>query len=160
MPGGGRRSSAANRTGCDVRVARDWHWRGLRGGRVEAQVGVVGQFGGAAAGAFGEVALGQRLQPPGDAFDQPGAVVGGGRLAEDLGVALAQLLGGQPLQGGDLLGDVQFLGFMWVLLGISGSRSRLTGVDSDALVGREQQADSREIPETSAWQKWGHVRGR
>ena len=40
-------------------------------GRCQAQVGIVGQFGGAAAGAFGEVTFGQSLQPPGDAFNQP-----------------------------------------------------------------------------------------
>ena len=34
-------------------------------GRCQAQVGIVGQFGGAAAGAFGEVTFGQSLQPPG-----------------------------------------------------------------------------------------------
>ena len=51
------------------------------------QIGVIGQFGGTPAGAFGQVAFGQRLQPPGDAFDEPDAFVGVGRLAEDLGVA-------------------------------------------------------------------------
>jgi len=37
---------------------------------------------------FGQVALGQCLQAPGDALDEPGLVVGVGRLAEGLGVAL------------------------------------------------------------------------
>jgi hypothetical protein len=45
-------------------------------GRVEAEVGVAGQLGGASAGAFGQVAFGQGLQAPGDEFDQPGAVAG------------------------------------------------------------------------------------
>ena len=44
--------------------------------RRQAQVGVVDQFGGAVAGALGEVAFGQGLQAPGEAFDQPGAVAG------------------------------------------------------------------------------------
>jgi hypothetical protein len=36
-------------------------------GRVEAQIGVACQFGGASSGAFGQVAFGQRLQEPNDA---------------------------------------------------------------------------------------------
>jgi hypothetical protein len=77
-------------------------------GRVQSQVGVAGQLGGASAGAFGEVALGQGLQPPGDAFDEPGAVAGLRSFAEQFGEALAKLADGQALQGGDLLGNVQF----------------------------------------------------
>jgi hypothetical protein len=55
---------------------------GPEAGEVMAQVGFLHQFGGAAAGAFGQVALGQGLQPPGDAFDQPDFVVRRGWLAE------------------------------------------------------------------------------
>jgi len=58
-------------------------------------------FGGPLAGARGEVAFGQALQPPGHAPEKPGAVLGGGGLAEQLGVADAQYLHGQPLQGGN-----------------------------------------------------------
>ena len=53
-----------------------------------------------------EVALGAGLQASGDPLDQPGPVVGIGRLAEDLGVAVAQLRYGEALQGRDLACDV------------------------------------------------------
>jgi hypothetical protein len=73
----------------DRRRETDWFRRRLRGGlalgRVEAEVGVAGRFGGASAGAFGEVAFGQGLHSPGDAFDKPGAVAGEGGLAEQFG---------------------------------------------------------------------------
>src|SRR5262249_22739373 len=52
-------------------------------GRREAEVGVVGQFFGASAGAFGEVAFSKRLQAPGNAFDEPALVAGAGSLAEE-----------------------------------------------------------------------------
>jgi hypothetical protein len=84
--------------------------RGL--GRVEAEVGVVGQLGGPSAGALGQVAFGQGLQPPGDAAGQPDLVVAVGRLAEDLGVAETQLFDGHPPEGGDLFGDVQVHGVL------------------------------------------------
>jgi hypothetical protein len=51
-------------------------------GRRQAQVGVVGQFLGALAGAFGEVAFREGLQAPGDAFDEPALVAGAGGFAE------------------------------------------------------------------------------
>ena len=75
-------------------------------GRVEPQVGVVGQFGGTLLCPLGQVALGQRLQPSGDALDEPRLVVGVGRLAEQLGVTLAELAGAEPLQGRHLPFDV------------------------------------------------------
>ena len=78
----------------------------MRLGWGQAQVGVVGQFGSALAGSFGQVAFGHGLQPPGDAFDQPGFVTGVGRFAEDLGKAAPQLGHGQRGQGGDVLGQV------------------------------------------------------
>jgi hypothetical protein len=71
----------------------------------QTEVGVVGEFVGAAAGAFGEVALGQGLQTPGDAFDQPGFVVGVSGFAEDLGVAGLQLLGAHLVQGTEAQGN-------------------------------------------------------
>jgi len=72
------------------------------------QVGVAGRLGGAApAGPLGQVALGQGLEPPGDALDEPDLVAGGRLLAEDLGVPRPQFLDGQPLQRGDLFADVQ-----------------------------------------------------
>src|SRR5262249_17306257 len=49
-------------------------------------------------GALGQVALGQGLQPPGEAFDQPGLVAGPGRFPEDCGVAAAQGGDAQPRQ--------------------------------------------------------------
>jgi len=55
----------------------------------------------ARAGALGQVAFGQALQPPGHASQQPSAVLDGGSLAEQLGIAGAQLLHGQPRQGGN-----------------------------------------------------------
>jgi hypothetical protein len=75
--------------------------------RGEAEVGVAGQFSGASAGALGQVAFGQRLQSPGDAPDQPGAVAGGGGLAEEFGKALPQLADGQALKRRDLVDDVR-----------------------------------------------------
>jgi hypothetical protein len=74
---------------------------------VEAEVGVAGQFGGASACPFGQVALGQGLETPGDALDQPGAIAGGGGLAEDFGEALPQLADAEALQRRDLVDDVQ-----------------------------------------------------
>jgi hypothetical protein len=47
----------------------------------------VGQFGGAMAGTFGQVAFGEGLEPPGQAADEPGLVPGRRGLAEQLGVA-------------------------------------------------------------------------
>jgi hypothetical protein len=79
-------------------------------GRVEAEVGVLGQFGGASAGAFGQVALGQSLHAPGDAFDKPGAVAGVGGFAEEFGEALAELAHAQAFERRDLLDDVHFHG--------------------------------------------------
>jgi hypothetical protein len=61
----------------------------LASGRVEAEVGVAGQLGGASACALGQVAFGQCLHSPGDAFDEPGAVAGPGGFAEQFGEALA-----------------------------------------------------------------------
>src|SRR5262245_33888649 len=46
------------------------------------------QFGGASACPFAEVALGQGLQAPNDAFDEPGAVAGLGGFAEEFSEAL------------------------------------------------------------------------
>jgi hypothetical protein len=63
--------------------------------------------------AFGEVALGQRLQSPGDVFDQSGTVAGVRGFSEQLGEALPQLADAQALQSGDLVDDVHF---HWVLL--------------------------------------------
>src|SRR6516225_8582117 len=60
------------------------------------------------AGALGQVAFGQGLQPPGDALDKPGAVAGLGGLAEQFGEALPQLADGQALERRDLVEDVQF----------------------------------------------------
>src|SRR5262249_43648233 len=57
--------------------------RGFATRLVQTQVGVADQFGGASSGAFGQVAFGQRLETPGDAFDEPGAVAGGGGFAEE-----------------------------------------------------------------------------
>ena len=57
--------------------------RGVFGLRcIETEIGVTGEFFGAASGAFGQVAFGQRLQPPNDASDEPGAVAGRGGFAE------------------------------------------------------------------------------
>ena len=58
-----------------------------RPGRPAPQVGVVGEFLGSPAGALREVALGHRLYPPDDAFDQPVLVPGVRRLSEHLRVA-------------------------------------------------------------------------
>jgi hypothetical protein len=88
------------------------------GGRIESEVGVACQLGGAAAGALGEVAFGQGLHAPSDAFDEPGAVAGGGGFAEELGEALPQLGDAPALQGGDLVDDVQL---HRVLLSVSGN---------------------------------------
>jgi hypothetical protein len=93
VPGGGRRGStdagALTGSGGAAVVV-------LPSG-IKAEVSVAGQFGGASAGALGQVAFGQRLQAPDDAFDQPGAVAGGGGLAEDFSEALPQLAHGKAL---------------------------------------------------------------
>ena len=60
-------------------------------GWVEAQVGVVGQLGGAVAGTLGQVAFGQGLQTPGDALEEPRFAVGTGLVAIQLGVTVTQL---------------------------------------------------------------------
>ena len=65
-------------------------------------------FGGASAGAFGQVAFGQGLEAPGDACDQPGTVAGPGDLAEQFGEALPQLGDGQALERRHLVDDVEF----------------------------------------------------
>jgi hypothetical protein len=65
-------------------------------------------LGGASAGTLGEIAFGQGLHSPGDALDKPGAVAGLGGFAEQLGEALPPLADTQPLEGGDLVDDVQF----------------------------------------------------
>jgi hypothetical protein len=44
---------------------------------------------GAAAGSFGQVALGQGLQAPGDAIDEPGAIAGVCGFAEDFSETLS-----------------------------------------------------------------------
>jgi hypothetical protein len=62
----------------------------------------LGQFLGLPSGAFGQDTLGQRLQPPGQAFEHPGAVPGGRLASEDLGVADTQFAGGHPLEGGEV----------------------------------------------------------
>ena len=69
----------------------------------EAEIGIVGQFGGALTCSLGKVALGQSLQAPGEAFDEPGFVAGAGGFAEDLGVAEAELHGAEALQLGQFL---------------------------------------------------------
>jgi hypothetical protein len=79
-----------------------------QGGPTATRVGVAGQLGGASAGAFGQVALGQRLESPGDALDEPGAVAGVGGFAEQFGEALPQLAHAQTLQRRDLGDDVHF----------------------------------------------------
>src|SRR6516225_963164 len=56
-------------------------------GKRQAQVGVVGKFLGALAGAFGEVAFREGLQAPGDAFDEPALVAGAGGFAEEGAIA-------------------------------------------------------------------------
>jgi hypothetical protein len=81
-------------------------------GRVQAEVGVASQFGGASAGAFGEVAFGQCLETPGDAFDQPGTVAGVGGFAEQFGKALPQLADAQALERRHLVDDVEFHRFL------------------------------------------------
>jgi hypothetical protein len=70
----------------------------------------VHQLGRALAGARREVAFGEGLQSPGNAFDQPDLVVGLGRFAEDDGEPGAQLGDAQLLQGGDLGGKARMHG--------------------------------------------------
>jgi hypothetical protein len=101
--------------------------RGRRPRRPEPQVGVVGQLRGPAAGALGQVALGQGLDPPGDALDEPDLVAGGRLFAEDLGVPLPQFSHGHPLQGGDLFSDVQ----VHAALLSPSSRKPSTSVDAE-----------------------------
>src|SRR5713101_3216391 len=69
--------------------SRGWHKEGRARWR-QAQVGVVAQFGGALAGALGQVAFGQGLQPPGDPPDQPDFVANARRVIEEFGVTGAQ----------------------------------------------------------------------
>jgi hypothetical protein len=78
--------------------------------RGQAQVGIVHEFDSAAAGALGQIAFGQGLEPPGDAFDQPDLVVGLGRFAEDDGEPGAQLGDAQLLQASDLGGKARMHG--------------------------------------------------
>jgi len=68
------------------------------------------------AGAFGQVAFGQRLNAPSDALDEPGAVAGLGCFAEQFGEALPQLADAQSLQGGDLVDDVELHRFVLSLV--------------------------------------------
>jgi hypothetical protein len=56
---------------------------------------VVGQFGGPLASAFGQIALGQRLQPPNQTPDQPDFVAGAGRFAEQFGILVPELTKGK-----------------------------------------------------------------
>jgi hypothetical protein len=86
-------------------------------GRVDAEVGIAGQLGGASAGAFRQVAFGQALQAPGDAFDQSGTVAGGGGFAENVGEALSQLADAQPLQRRHLVDDVHLHRVLLSLVG-------------------------------------------
>jgi hypothetical protein len=103
VPGGGRRSSGWKRR------TRVWGISSVAtaalrtGGFIRRSASQASS----AAGALGQVALGQGLQPPGDPLDQPRPVVRGCLLAEHLGVLGPQLLDGHPLQGGDLFSDVQ-----------------------------------------------------
>ena len=98
-PGGGSRGSlevAGLGTGLGLLLGeRRRHRSCLAAWRCEAQVGIAGQFGGTLAGTLGEIAFGQGLQTPDDAFAQPGFVMGVGGLAKDVQVALAKLFGGQ-----------------------------------------------------------------
>jgi hypothetical protein len=48
------------------------------------------------------------LQPPDDAFDEPGAVAGRGGLAEEFGEALPQLADAEVFELRDFVDDVQF----------------------------------------------------
>src|SRR5205823_15118652 len=115
-------------------------------GRVDAEVGVLGQRGGTSAGALGEVPLGQGLHPPSDPLEQPGLVVAGRRLTEDFGILLLQLLDGHPRQGGDLALDVQMHDWLrcwdlanrqpvWTLSLGSARTSRPSGSDSGGFSG-------------------------
>ncbi len=70
--------------------------RGLR--RHHSNVGVVGQLLGPPARPFRQVALGHRLQPPGDLSDKVRTMPGANRLAKQLGVTLAELSGGHPFE--------------------------------------------------------------
>jgi len=54
---------------------------------------------GAVAGTLGEIALGQRLQPPGDALDEPALVLGDGVLVEELAITGAVTLSIASLSG-------------------------------------------------------------
>src|SRR5262249_25498944 len=103
---------------------------------VEAQVGVAGQFGGASAGAFGQVTFGQRLQAPGDAFDKPGAVAGRRGLAEQFGEALPQLADSQAVERRDLVEDVQF----HRVFSFRGVWKRSTRVDSEPRFATKRKA--------------------
>jgi type I restriction enzyme, R subunit len=67
------------------------------------EVGVVGQFLGAVQRPLAQSAVGQGLQPPGEALDQPGAVVGAGGVARQFGEAAFELLGGHAAEGRYLL---------------------------------------------------------
>jgi hypothetical protein len=95
-----------------------------------------GGFSRRSAGAFGEIAFGQGLQSPGDAFDQPGTVAGFGGLAEQLGEALPQLAHTQPLERRDLVDDVHF--HRDAPFACWGQRS--TGVDSEPQVAAKCKA--------------------
>jgi hypothetical protein len=63
----------------------------------------VGQLGRPSTGTLGQVALGEGLQTPGDAFDQPDLVARAGCFAEELGVATPQVGHGQVVQSGQLV---------------------------------------------------------
>src|SRR5262249_35673503 len=76
--------------------------------RVQSEAGVASPFGGASAGAFGDIAFGQGLHSPNDAFDQPGGGAGFGGFAEEFGEALPQLADTEPLERRDLVDDVHF----------------------------------------------------
>jgi hypothetical protein len=55
--------------------------------RGPAEVGIIGQFSGPLSGAGGEVAFGQGLESPGQAAQQPEAMVGLEFLGEEFGIA-------------------------------------------------------------------------
>jgi type I restriction enzyme R subunit len=111
------------------------------------EVGVVGQFLGAVQRPLAQSAVGQGLQPPGEALDQPGAVVGAGGVPGQLREAALQLLGGHASQRRYLLVYGHLVvssraSLTRVTLSLSwGDSSRQFGEDSEA----DEQAEHDDV---------------
>jgi hypothetical protein len=81
--------------------------------RKQSQISVVGKFGGTQSGTLGKVAFGQCLNTPGNALNQPDAIVAcAGIVAKQIGEFTAQLVIAHFTQRSELVGDIQIHGVL------------------------------------------------